>query len=172
MERRIPTGFEARRPSRARARGTASVEALVALPVLLLLFVSVFYVRDDAVALQAAANQARSCAWLYSANNCESIPPACGDSAVTVGTAGDPPVELPTDIGGPIGTAVTGLLDGALAAAFGRALDVRSQKSFQMPRVYGGGTKVVHRSYHLACNLGEVTAETIVEDAWDIVYPF
>ena len=170
----MDTGLSRRKgprpPSRARRRGTASVEAVVALPVLLLLFVSVFYVRDDAIALQTAANEARTCAWLYSANNCESLPAECHGSARNVGNSGDPPVQLPR-VGGRIGDVVTGLLEGALQAAFGRALDVRTEKSFAPPKVYGGGTKVVHRDYHLACNLGEVTAESIVKDAWNLVYP-
>jgi len=170
----VDTGLSRRKgprpPSRARRRGTASVEAVVALPVLLLLFVSVFYVRDDAIALQTAANEARTCAWLYSANNCESLPAECHGSARNVGNSGDPPVQLPR-VGGRIGDVVTGLLEGALQAAFGRALDVRTEKSFAPPKVYGGGTKVVHRDYHLACNLGEVTAESIVKDAWNLVYP-
>lgn len=67
--------------SRAHARGAASVEAVVVLPVFLILFISLFYVRDQVLARQATQEQARTCAWLYSANNCEfdanSMPAYC-----------------------------------------------------------------------------------------------
>jgi hypothetical protein len=158
---------------RTGTRGTASVEAVVALPVLLLLFISVFYVRDNALALQSAANQARTCAWLYSAANCpedpSDIPAACQGAALSV----DPDVvdrpELPETVE-PITSAIDRLLGVALEAAFGKATTVVADKSFSPPALYGGGTKVVHRNYHLACNIQKKDLGDVVLEAWRSVY--
>jgi hypothetical protein len=57
--------------SRIRRRGAASAEAVVVLPIFIVLFISLFYVRDQVLAKQAAQERARTCAWLYSWNNCE-----------------------------------------------------------------------------------------------------
>ncbi len=162
------------RPSRRTgARGTASVEAVVALPVLLLLFISVFYVRDNALALQSAANQARTCAWLYSAANCpddrSALPAACQGAALSVDPDVVDPPELPVTVE-PIKTAIDSLLEVALEAAFGSATTVAAEKSFSPPELYGGGTKVVHRNYHLACNIKKKDLGDVVLEAWTNVY--
>src|SRR5688572_20991055 len=65
------------RAKRARARGVASVEAVVALPFLLLVLVCVSYVRTAALEERKAAAHARSCAWKYSQSNCDVVPPGC-----------------------------------------------------------------------------------------------
>ena len=160
-------------PGRTRARGTASVEAVVALPVLVLLFISVFYVRDNALALQGAANQARTCAWLYSAANCpddpSAIPAACEGSRPAVDPDNVESPELPNVID-PLGAAIERVLNVALEAAFGRATTVDAQRSFNPPKIYGGGTKVVHRNYHLACNIQKKELGDVISEAWTNLY--
>lgn len=151
-------------------RGTASVEAVVALPVLLLLFVSVFYVRDNSLALQSAANQARTCAWLYSAANCpedrSALPAACEGIVpeVDLDDAEDPPLLPP--IPDPIDDVLEPMLRPILEAAFGRAVTAKAEKSFDPPKVYGSERKVVHRNYHLACNIQRKELKDVINDVW------
>jgi hypothetical protein len=155
---------------RARTRGTASVEAVVALPVLLILFASVFYVRDNALALQNAANEARTCAWRYSANNCGAVPVECSQDPIVDDTS-NPPAEIREHLPGVIGDVVFTLVEPALKAAFGSSVEVRAERALNRPRVYGGGTKVVHRNYFLACNLAHVEATDVATEAWNALYP-
>ena len=95
-----PTPFRAatRHRRRRASRGVATVEAVVALPVLVLLFIAVFFFRDLAGARHEAATKARSCAWLYSANNCTTVPAGCEGvltDTTAVGDASDVSLPLP-----------------------------------------------------------------------------
>lgn len=158
---------------RTRERGTASVEAVVALPVLILLFISVFYVRDNSLALQSAANQARTCAWLHSAANCpedpSEIPAACRGAVLEVDPDNVDSPELP-DVVDPLGEAIDLVLEGVRQAAFGKATTVKAERSFDPPKIYGGGTKVVHRNYHLACNIQKKELGDVITEAWTNVW--
>ena len=50
------------------------VEAVVALPFMVLVFASVMYVQRASLARQSADAAARTCAWLYSVNGCSQMP--------------------------------------------------------------------------------------------------
>src|ERR1700690_2403507 len=112
------------------ARGAAMVEAVVVLPVLIILFVSVFYVRNQVLARQAAESKARACAWAFSMNNCNAVPPGC-DGLVRVVSAAGPLGKKVGDAlnnatGGIAGPIVTNVLKPLLDAAFGQALDANT----------------------------------------------
>jgi hypothetical protein len=62
---------------RGRARGAAMVEAVVMLPVLVLLLVSVRFVASRKAAAQAALAAARECALQHALGGCEGVPPGC-----------------------------------------------------------------------------------------------
>jgi hypothetical protein len=165
-------------------RGTASVEAVVALPVLVLLFVGVFYVRDLATAKHDALTKARTCAWLYSANNCNEKPAGCEDILVDDDEGGkvtDKVAEALADgtdritkspgMGGAIEHIVSAMIEPALKAAFGRSVAANATNEVKRPALFGQGKQVVAGKYHLACNLNPSTMEDVVKDAWHLLRP-
>jgi hypothetical protein len=156
------------------------VEAVIVIPVLLLLWISLYYLADQFASRQSAAMTARSCAWLYSANNCETVPPGCGDflkesrgSAEVSPDVSDALKEGAdaalhgADAKGFVGAVVSNLVAGPLMAAFTRSVDAKVTREVQQPAVYGGGVKQVTGRYHLACNLEPTTPEKMAQDAWD-----
>lgn len=164
--------------SRVRARGAASVEAVVVLPVFLILFISLFYVRDQVLARQATQEQARTCAWLYSANNCEfdanSMPAYC-DGVLSKAPFGSDATKAVTDklIGkGTVNDVINEMLDSAVETVFGDAIDVKVAQEVARPELYGGKTQAVAGEYHLACNLKPKEKIDIAKDAWSHVNPF
>jgi hypothetical protein len=62
---------------------------------------------------------------------------------------------------------VSAIIDPALKAAFGRAIDFKISRSTDRPVLYGGKTQMLTGEYHLACNLQKTTAETVAKDAWN-----
>lgn len=160
--------------SRARARGAASVEAVIVVPIFILLFISLFYVRDQVIARQAAQRQARTCAWLYSWNNCDksALPPECQQVVTDEATFNDASTGLSEKLGGGVvGDALKAILDPVLEAAFGRSLDAQVSKEIVRPAIYGGKVQSVTGRYHLACNLKSTTAPEVAKDAWSRISP-
>jgi len=167
--------LETNRSARAarHRRGTASVEAAIVLPVFVILFVSVYYVRNNILAKQTAEIHARSCAWAYSKTNCASIPAGCENDLHEVWEG-----EAVTDeIGkwlnidnGLIRSAVMFVLDPVLKAVFGHALNATTDMSFERPALYGGGTATAHGTYHLACNLNHKTLRDVASDVWNSIF--
>lgn len=156
------------------------VEAVIVIPVLLLLWVSLYYLADQFASQQSAAMTARSCAWLYSANNCEAVPPGCGDflkesrgSAEVSPDVNDALQEgadaalRGADAQGFVAAVVSNLVAGPLLAAFTSSIDATVTKNVKQPTAYGGGLKQVTGRYHLACNLEPTTPKEMAQDAWD-----
>jgi hypothetical protein len=174
----LTNSLKPRSRSRARARGAASVEAVVVLPIFLVLFISVFYVRDQVITKQAAQERARTCAWLYSANNCEFdenlMPAECKDVVSEVPIASDAAKAITDKLTGDgfFQDIVSKMIDSALEDAFGRAIDVTVQRSVERPALYGGNSQAMTGEYHLACNLKPKTKLDVAKDAWSRVNPF
>jgi hypothetical protein len=165
-----------------RARGVASVEAVVALPFFVLLFVSLFYLRDELLKKQQLDMKARTCAWLYSANNCEHIPSGCDDVIASPGTtATQASGDLHTTLEGGarkasglskvVSDIVNGLLGNVMDAAFGRSFDATARGTVDRPSLFGGGSSNLSSHFHLACNLAEQTPVDVVTNAWKIFEP-
>jgi hypothetical protein len=169
-------------------RGVASVEAVVVLPVFVIIFISLFYLRDLAVTKQAAEEHARTCAWLYSAKDCEGeVPEGCGD---VLAPASAPSVIAPdveeafnegvkdlekgkTPSGGKlVSGAIAPLIGSALEAAFGRAIEADARHTVEKPALFGGGQRTVQGRYHLACNLQPTIPGKVAEDAWKKIRPW
>jgi hypothetical protein len=158
-------------------RGAASVEAVIVLPLLVLLFVAVSYTRTSVVERQQVQAQARTCAWLYSANNCDAIPPGCDGvltSGVSNGRAGQIFQQAIKDSGqgrsqpgGAIGSIVEDLMKKVLDEALGRALDSNARTQVERPGLLGGGTVTAMGHYHLVCNLKPQQPTDIVSDVWN-----
>lgn len=146
------------------------------LPVFVLLFVSLFYVRDQVLTRQAAQERARTCAWLYSASSCDKdqLPPECQDAVTDVPLAADAAKAITDELPGEgfFKDVVSGVLDSALETAFGSAFDVKVQREVARPALYGGETQAIVGEYHLACNLKPKTKLELAKDAWSRVNPF
>ena len=129
---------------RIRRRGAASAEAVIVLPIFIVLFISLFYVRDQVLAKQAAQETTRTCAWLYSWNNCQFdeklMPAECRDVAkeAPIGADTAKAVTQKATGDGFFYDIVGGMLDEALRAAFGRAIDVQISREVTKPALYGG----------------------------------
>lgn len=163
------------RPTHAarHCRGTASVEAAIALPFFVILFISVYYVRHSLFAKQTAEIHARGCAWAYSMKNCEEIPVGCENDLHDVwnGEAVSKEIEGKLNMeDGLIKDAVMFVFDPVLHAVFGHALDATTATPFARPPLYGGGTATAHGSYHLACNLKHKTLGDVASDVWNSIF--
>jgi len=148
------------------------VEAVVFMPVLIIILASVYFVRNQVLARQAAEAKARTCAWAYSMQNCDDIPVGC-EGFVHETRDGGAVAQKITDAlsrstGGIIGPIISGVLKPALKAAFGRSLEANTQVSFVRPGVYGGSTQNAQGRYQLACNLKRETAPDVAKDAWNV----
>lgn len=165
-----------------RARGVASVEAVVALPFFILIFLALFYVRDELLKKHQLGMTARTCAWLYSESNCQVVPPGCQNylSALrpTSSKAGNElhdamsEVESKThDFTKLVSNVVTGLIDNIIDAAFSQSFDAAPKSSVPRPALFGGGSKGISGKYHMECNLAEKKPIDVVTDAWNIVKP-
>lgn len=165
-------------------RGTAMVEAVAILPLFIILFVGIFYLRDSLIKSQELDAQARSCAWRYSKNACTVVPAGCeefvreGDSKLadqsakdriddalseaqrSIANDGDGEQFIKKMIGKRIGPAISKL--------FGKAAFAEPSESIERPALFGGGTVRIQSHYGLACNLKNATAETIANEAWQL----
>jgi hypothetical protein len=160
------------------------VEAVIVIPVLLLLWISLYYAGGLVLTQQKTEVTARSCAWLYSASNCEEVPAGCGDILVDSSSASVAPEVSDTlqhgaqtamnggDAEGIVSSIVGALVVAPLVAAFTSSVDAKVEQQVQQPTVYGGGMKVVRGRYHLACNLRRDTPEAMAERAWSTLVPF
>ena len=165
-----------------RTRGVASVEAAVALPFFVLIFVGLFYVRATILKKHELATTARSCAWLFSQSNCQVIPNGCHDVLGSPGTSSSKEsqelhdllktgADGASDITGVVAKIVDELLGSVLDAAFGESFDALPRGSIEKPKLFGGGTLQVTGRYHLACNLKEEQPIDVVTHAWKIFEP-
>ena len=174
--------------SRSAQRGAAAVEAVIVLPVFVIVFLGLFYVRDQAIVTQQAEQQARSCAWLYSAQDCEGAIPAGCEGVLTRADARD---MAPPDLTGKLDEQVNRLKEGksvnggdvvmgiigptignALEAAFGNATEAKTSRQVSRSALFGPGQKTINGQYRLACNLHPTTLEDVAKDAWDKITPW
>jgi len=169
-------------------RGAASVEAVIALPVFVIIFLGLFYVRDQAIAKQQAEQQARTCAWLWSAQDCEGAIPAGCEGVLHEANAPDvapPDLKRALDrqldrvkhgdsvsAGDAVMSIIGPTLGNALEAAFGNATEATTTRQVTRSRLFGPGQKTVTGQYRLACNLHPTTLPQVAEDAWSKITPW
>lgn len=160
--------------SRRRTAGAATVEAVIALPLFILLLVSAFYMTRLVLAQQDARTQARRCAWLYSNQACTQVPAGC--EGVVGGTkdaktpeqkahVNDVTQEMDT-LPSPLGGVLNVLIKPAIEATFGRSATATAKRNVLRPALFGGGEKEILDSYELACNLEPKTLDDVASDAW------
>jgi hypothetical protein len=160
---------------RSHQTGAAMVEAVIAMPLFIVVFVSVLYVRDLVLVHQRSKSEARSCAWLYSAKSCDEVPPGCAGALSIHDAVTTEEEELSSgvtqglsDVPDPAGGGVNGLIEPAIRAAFGRGVTATVRREVSRPRIFGGGKGEVIARYELACNLAHSTPEQVAADAWDL----
>jgi hypothetical protein len=156
------------------------VEAVIVIPVLILIWASLYYLGDLFAVQQALEAKARSCAWLYSARNCQVVPAGCervltdsqgsADVAPEVGDAleeGGRKALEGADTQGVVATVAGKLVAGPLLAAFTSSVNAKATRDVDQPAAFGGGLKTVTGRYHLACNLAPTSPEEMAQKAWD-----
>jgi hypothetical protein len=159
------------------------VEAVIVIPVLILLWASLYYAGGLALSRQQGEATARSCAWLYSSNNCDrqklmQVAPEC-DAVLSDTTASSVPSDIQDtlnqgvenamdggDAKGIVASVVGQLVVAPLAAAFTSSVDAKSDLELSRPTLYGGGIQVVSGRYYLACNLPHERPEDVASRAW------
>lgn len=160
------------------------VEATIVVPVFILLLVSVLYVRDQALTQHDVEMKARSCAWQFSAANCNTVPPGC-EGIVEQSTKQNPAAQAVMDAlqggkdqsvkhadkTGVVSKIVDLLIGPVLEAAFGRSLDATVERDLERPGAFGGDTKAMTGRYHLACNLTPEDKDDVAKKAWDLFKP-
>jgi hypothetical protein len=159
-------------------RGAASVEGVIVLPVFVILFVGLFFVRALTQSRLDADREARRCAWEYSANSCEAIPAGCDDvlKGVQRGNLDKglndtlPQIENSLKSGSGAAQAVkdvvTHMVTGAIAQMLTRSLDSKKTRELERPGLFGGGKSVVVGKYRLACNIPAQGSKDIATAAW------
>jgi len=159
------------------ARGVASVEAVVFIPFLLMVYFGVTLVHGRYDAAQRAWISARSCAWMYSQRACQGeLPAECGAANVE-------PSELPenSDLNDATSSnqirtddAASNKVHTTLGAPsrtlFGEYTTVTGSADFQAPTVFGGSRRISAK-YFVACNLEPQTLGDIARDLVEAVMP-
>lgn len=165
--------------------GAASVEAVVVLPVFVILFVGMFFVRDLNATRLAADEEVRRCSWEYAlANDCGYKPAGCGE---VVGDAQHGPLtpdldKLFNDFGKgsqSVGTkgfqAVQRILEhfvvDYLAQAVTRRFDANKSIERDRPNLFGGGKTRVSGKYGLSCNVPAQGQNSVMTTIWDQFKP-
>lgn len=159
-------------------------EAVVVLPVFFVLFVGVFYLGRLISVRHAVDTEARSCAWLYAANNCEQVPPHCEgqvrvarqkgtwDTNVSdVLRDGAQQMRATGDSKGVLDKVIGKLLGPTLDAMFGKELEANGSAELQRPPLFGGDTSTVARAYRLSCNVSARTPLSVAKEAWKDLRP-
>jgi hypothetical protein len=174
--------------SRFSTRGAASVEAVIVLPLFVILFVGIFWIRDRQEAKLIADQEARRCAWTYSALGCDRnhIPEGCevrdadlqiqGDLSIpyeSVSTSVSSMATNQGDLG--LGNFVKNLILDNVVARLGEALTHNTEATTaierERPDLFGGGQAMISGKYRLACNLTGHTPEALLDAAWNKLMP-
>jgi hypothetical protein len=172
--------------SRSHARGTASVEAVVALPVFVVLFVGMFFVRDLTSARLRADQEVRRCSWEYALNNnCEHPPRGC-EHVVGTGHYGS---LLPQGLDGTIsdlgrandGThaksyarvkrVIESFVAQYVAEAITKRFDAEKVIERDRPAMFGGGKSIARGKYNLACNVRPQRQDNVITSVWNQFKP-
>lgn len=166
-------------------RGTATVEAVIALPVFVILFIGMFFVRDLANAQLSANEEVRRCSWEYALiNNCEEKPPGC-DHIVGDGHYGSlrPNTDVSlTDLGkyaasnssqgfSAVENILRKFVDEYILQAITKKFDARKTIEVKRPELFGGGKSVATAKYGMACNVRAQKQDDIATTVWNQFKP-
>jgi hypothetical protein len=153
--------------------------------VFIVILLCLMYVRDQAISKQAAEERARTCAWLYSAQDCRGpLPEGCADvlrEASGSDASGDLGRSLDESLrelerGGSgasaLSSAIGALLRPTLGDVLGRTVEANTTQPVARARIFGSGQGTVSGRYRLACNLHPTTPGEVAQDAWKKIRPW
>ncbi|UJR83813.1 TadE/TadG family type IV pilus assembly protein [Sandaracinus amylolyticus] len=149
-------------------RGAAYAEAVLVIPVFVLLAGGVVYLHGVHAARMDASLRARECAWAYANGGCETLPPECretGGGAADDG--GDPALadavasvqEMQSSFPIP-GLGSTG------EAIFGRTVRLSATATAQSTPLFPAPPREMEASALGVCNERERTIETVARDVF------
>lgn len=167
------------------------VEAVMAIPVLVLLWAGILFLHNLGTARQRAEMEARTCAWIHSENSCDAslLPPECKDLlSSTDDVPSDENLEVQdqvtetlnsgaetvgemmaaTDERNAMETLVADILRPALKEMFARSIRTAQVRDAKRPPLLGGKSVQVKGSHHLACNLEARDPLDLAAHAWDL----
>lgn len=153
-------------------RGTATIEAIMALLVFIIVWAGVLYMGRAYHAKLELKSKARACAWIQSANSCS----AHVDCGTTVGAGNIDSAEGGLldhfDVGGDagdVGDFLSDILENQVKKLFGERATVAASYEFARPVHLGGEQVSVSASYSLPCNTKPVSTETLAEQLLELL---
>jgi hypothetical protein len=155
--------------TRRKRAGAASLEAVILLPVFILIFAGILYVETLWETQQQALLQARKCAWLYANTGCdeEQLTQDCVDAlhdteGLTEGNS------LAESMNGGVldGLTEVPLVGPVIEGLFASAFDSRSSRKIQRTPILGEKTVAVIGGYYLICNEKERDMLDVIKDAF------
>ncbi len=166
----------------ARERGAVSVEAILVVLLMMLVFAGVLFVHRISLARQRDSANARACAWAYAGSGCRQMLPNC-EEARFANSSDDVLGNLWDEVGD------GGLIDATNRLADGSAIESAvyimiapvlnalfggdgfgystSPRGIGRPILLGGGEVKVSGSYTLRCNLTELEPLEPLERVWE-----
>lgn len=165
--------------------GAASVEAVVVLPVFVILFVGMFFVRDLTAARLDADAEVRRCSWEYALlNDCGTKPPGCehvvgdGHYGPLLGRLDDAVENIGegTDLRNTKGfenvkRIIAKFVVDYLAQAITKRFEATKTVERSRPGLFGGGKSVARGTYGLACNVPPQRQGDVVHAVWNQFKP-
>ncbi len=154
-------------------RGTATIEAILALSVFIIVWAGVLYMGRAYTARLELKSKVRACAWIQSAGYC-SADVDCSTS-LSAGGGGGGSEEILSGLGGDEGKddglvgAIRTMLSSQVDALFGERATVAASKEVARPVQFGGESVAVGASYSLPCNTRPISADTLAGQMMGLV---
>ncbi|MDH5670984.1 MAG: pilus assembly protein [Myxococcales bacterium] len=171
MTREKPIDRQRRRHAHARRkRGAAMVEAVIMLPVLLLILLGILFYAVYAESSAEARLRARSCAFRYALDGCEGAPPEGCEGAAFGGREIDKAETLddPTharNLNDPLSKlGDVPLLGSAIEGMFGRSITVRMGRTLE-PAILRGTTVTASGRFATLCNTRTTSPSQIAKES-------
>lgn len=130
-----------------RQHGTASLEALLVLPLFLLLWIGIHHMNRVHAGVLSTRGQARGCAWRYSNGGCRGdLPAACSATGAELSDASEAEQSM-------LDTAMqNGVLRWAFEGLLGASITVHTSREVTQHAMLGEGPVNVGSSLYLLCN--------------------
>lgn len=149
------------RGKRSRRRGTATLEAIIALPFFALIMAALMHVGGRAHERQGMADEARACAFLYASRGCtkaEALPARCQQLLGHLDAVEAEPVALGDVVDEPLPPDVLRtvldlpVLGDVVADLVGRPVRVQQSTERPLPDLLGGGTLRLEAHQDVLCS--------------------
>lgn len=159
------------KPSRTQKKriGAAMLEAVIILPVFILIFAGIRYVESLWENRQQALLRARTCAWLYANTGCdhEKLPPNCNGVLRDANGLTESNALAESMNGGVLdGLTEVPLIGPVVESLFASAFRSRSSRQIQRTHMLGEKTVAVVGDYYLMCNERKRNMLDLIKDAF------